>query len=97
MLISVTNWLFLTQNEQWYIYIYYLFVNGIIVHKIICIYVYNIWLRNNVHHMNAIIVNEFYALCKIHIVFKDIQWLLAHSLEHILSNHVNNHVNLPSS
>ena len=32
-------------NPEWamiYIYIYYLFVNGIIIHKIICIYVYNI-------------------------------------------------------
>ena len=46
-------------NPEWamiYIYIYYLFVNGIIIHKIICIYVYNAWLRNNVHHMNTIIV-----------------------------------------
>ena len=38
------------------IYTCYMFVNGIIIHKIICIYVYNAWLRIIIHYMNAGIV-----------------------------------------
>ena len=38
------------------IYTYYMFVNGIIIHKIICTDIYNAWLRIIIHHMNAVLV-----------------------------------------
>ena len=49
--VDISNQLVIINPEWAMIYIYYLLVNGIII-----IYVYNAWLRNIIHHMNAIIV-----------------------------------------
>ena len=74
------------KNPEWamiYIYIYYyLFVNGIIIHKIIFIYVYNAWLCNIIHHMNAIIV----WMSSMHYVKFILYWKMYNGYCHILWN-----------
>ena len=70
-------------NPEWaMIYTYYLFVNGIIIHTIICIYVYNAWLRNIIHHMNAIIV----WMSPMHYVKFQLYWKMYNGYCHIHCN-----------
>ena len=74
--VDISNQLAILNPEWEIIYIYYLLVNRIIIHKIICICLQCLvtWYYSSYEWYYS--VNEFYALCKIHIVLKDVQWLL---------------------
>ena len=72
--VDISNQLVILNPELAMIYIYYLFV-------IICIYVYNAWLCNIHHHMNAIIVwmssmhyVKFILYWKMYNVYCHIHW-----------------------